>query len=167
MRHWPLVTLKYGYGHNSIGIRELTRTSYFQRCRFCPVQATIRTLRATSSAASNSGVSKHTDSSVISDPDHTLDSSPSSGAMTNMSDRDRRPWTSHLLIRTGPMGWFSEPRPMGFSKHRFDSMFLIYKYKKNTAQIFERSFAFRLYKLPGVIKWKYTEILDWSLWVVL
>lgn len=104
---------------------ELTSESYFQRCRFWPVQATIRTFRAISSVTSSSGVSKHTDSSVIRDPDHTPESNPSSGAMTNMSDRDARPWTSHALIPTGPIGWFSEPRPDGFSKQRFDNMCLI------------------------------------------
>lgn len=111
--------------HNIIGHIKLTWESYFQRCRFCPVQATIRTLSAISSVTSSSGVSRHTDSSVIRDPDHTLESSPSSGAMTNMSAKDGRPWTSQEVIPTGPMGWFSEPRPEGFSKQRFDSMCFI------------------------------------------
>lgn len=104
----------------------LTSASYIQRCRFCPVQATIRTLSMTlSSAASSSGVSTHTDSSVIRDPDHTLEFSPSSGAITNISDKDGRPLISHALILTGPIGWFNEPRPDGFSKQRFDNICFI------------------------------------------
>lgn len=116
-------------------LTELTSASYFQRWRFWPVQATIRTFSAISSVASSSGVSRHTDSSVIRDPDHTPDSSPSSGAMTNMSDRDARPWPSHPLIKTGPMGWFSEPRPDGFSRQRFDNMCLIWNEKHYVTNI--------------------------------
>lgn len=104
----------------------LTSASYRHRCLFWPVQATILTLSAISSATSSSGVSKHTDSSVISGPVHTPEPSPSSGAMTNMSDSDSRPCRSHPPILTGPIGWLSEPRPEGFSRHLSDSTCFIW-----------------------------------------